>query len=424
VGRGLAGPVGSADGDGTTIAVPVLSLTHHGAHALSAMLAGADPDPLDLPAIPANEWKGRSDAARAFPWATEYSGTQGPPSAADRVFEFRAAASPTAFHLSTRLAAAPLSLPIVRRLIRSTPGAGPVHASEFFMSGLVRPTGVHADAPGAVVYDFLPDVRAQLLAVGRRSATIRTLREVREVLASAPATSSLLPPPAEPLTTASKPQVTRKSAPFLRVELIALHALSGSHLQRARLLRNALKWHDQRYAVPLAKVPPAGAALAPSNASGATEGAPPMSTTPQRAVEGERTVQPRVWGNLPPRNQNFTGRTELLDLLDQRLGEGTTTVLPEAIHGMGGVGKTQLAIEYAYRHQSEYDIVWWIPSERPGQIGQSLVELAKRLGLVTTSEANVAGPAVREALRAGRPYSRWLLIFDNADSPEQVEASP
>jgi tetratricopeptide (TPR) repeat protein len=145
-----------------------------------------------------------------------------------------------------------------------------------------------------------------------------------------------------------------------------------------------------------------------------------MSTTPQRTVEGERTAQPRVWGAIPPRNHRFTGRNELLVQLDQRLREGTTTVLPEAIHGMGGVGKTQLAIEYAYRHQSEYDIVWWIPAERPGQIGQSLVELAKRLGLVTTSEANVAGPAVREALREGRPYSRWLLIFDNADSPEQV----
>ncbi|WP_185124019.1 FxSxx-COOH system tetratricopeptide repeat protein [Streptomyces sp. TLI_185] len=416
----LTGQDDLAEADSNPIAVPVLSLTHHGAHVLSDILTGADGNPLDLPATPANEWKGRADAARAFPWAAEYSGTQGPPSAADRVFEFRAAASPTAFHLGTRLAAAPLSLPIVRRLIRSTPGAEPVHASEFFMSGLVRPTGVHADTPDAVAYDFLPDVRAQLLAQGRRSATIRTLREVREVLASAPLTASLLPPPAEPLTAASKPRVTRKSAPFLRVELMALNALSGSHLQRARLLRNALKWHDQRYAVPLAKVPPTGAALAPSTTSGVTEGAPPMSTTPQRALEGERTVQPRVWGNLPPRNQNFTGRTELLDLLGQRLQEGTTTVLPEAIHGMGGVGKTQLAIEYAYRHQSEYDIVWWIPSERPGQIGQSLVELARRLGLVTTTEANVAGPAVREALREGRPYARWLLIFDNADSPEQV----
>ncbi|MGJ5753032.1 tetratricopeptide repeat protein [Streptomyces puniciscabiei] len=415
-----AQPGTDPDGASPAVAVPVLSLRHHGARALSAVLGGPQPRALDLPATPANAWKGRPDAARSFPWATEFDDSAGPPSAVDRVFDFRAAASPTAFRLGTRLAAAPLTLPVVRRLIRSTPGAGPVHASEFFMSGLVQPTGVHLDAPGAVVYDFLPDTREQLLALGRRSATLRTLREVREVLASDPSAASLLPPPTEPLGKASQPRVTQKSAPFLRIELTALDALSGSHLQRARLLRHALKWHDQRYAVSLAKVPPAGAAIAPSAASGATEGAPPMSTTPQRTVEGERTVQPRVWGNLPPRNQNFTGRTELLDLLEQRLREGTTTVLPEAIHGMGGVGKTQLAIEYAYRHQSQYDIVWWIPSERPGQIGQSLVELAKRLGLVTTSEANIAGPAVREALREGRPYSRWLLIFDNADSPEQV----
>ncbi|GHB15930.1 cytochrome c [Streptomyces viridiviolaceus] len=414
-----AGTVGDSDDDDSPVVVPVLSLTHHGSRALADILTRAEPHRLDLPAMPANAWKGRPDAARAFPWAADFSD---PPTAIDRVFDFRAAASPTAFHLGTRLAAAPLSLPVVRRVIRSTPEAGPVHAAEFFMSGLVRPTGAHDDAPGTVVYDFLPDVREQLLALGRRSATIRTLRDVREVLASTRETGSLLPPPDEPLNKASPPHVTRKNAPFLRVELAALDALSVSHLQRAKLLRHALKWHDQRYAVPLAKVPPTGAPLTPPTTAGVTEGVPPMSTTPQHATAtgGERTVQPRVWGNLPPRNQNFTGRSELLDLLDQRLREGTTTVLPEAIHGMGGVGKTQLAIEYAYRHQSEYDIVWWIPSERPGQIGQSLVELAKRLGLVTTSEANIAGPAVREALREGRPYSRWLLIFDNADSPEQV----
>ncbi|MFG3080322.1 FxSxx-COOH system tetratricopeptide repeat protein [Streptomyces parvulus] len=418
-------PADEADGDGgddeddVRLAVPVLSLTHHGARALSDVLAGAPSQPLDLPVTWAHTWKGRPDAARVFPWEAEFPSVKGPPSAADRVFDFRAAASPVAFRLGTRLAAAPLTLPVVRRVIRSTHGAEPVHAAEFFMSGLVRPTGVHDDSAGAVVYEFLPDVREQLLAQGRRSATIRTLHDVRDVLASEPATASLLPPPDEASYKPAPPNVTRRNAPFLRIELKALDALSGSHIQRAKLLRHALKWHDQRYAVPLAKVPPAEAPLTTA-AAAASEGATPMSTTPQRTLEGERAVQPRVWGNLPPRNQNFTGRSELLDLLGQRLREGTTTVLPEAIHGMGGVGKTQLAIEYAYRHQSEYDIVWWIPSERPGQIGQSLVELAKRLGLVTTSEANIAGPAVREALREGRPYSRWLLIFDNADSPEQV----
>ncbi|MFF6787409.1 hypothetical protein, partial [Streptomyces sp. NPDC012510] len=79
-----------------------------------------------------------------------------------------------------------------------------------------------------------------------------------------------------------------------------------------------------------------------------------MATTLQLpSVESGQSTTPRVWGNIPPRNPNFTGRVDLLERLGERLAEGTTTVLPEAIHGMGGVGKTQLAIEYAYRHQSE-----------------------------------------------------------------------
>lgn len=407
-----------AEGGSARVVVPVLSLAHHGARALSAVLAGDEPRWLDMPAILAHRWKARPDSARALPWASEAPGSQSPGSAAGWISDFRAAASPTAFQLATRLAAAPLTLPVIRRLIDCTPGAGPVHAAELFLSGLVRATGIHDDAAAAVVYEFLPGARAQLLALGRRSATLRTLREVREVLAADPASASLLPPPSASLSDTAVPVVTSRNAGFLRVELQALIAVS--FLQRAGILRNALKWHDQRYAVRLAKGPPAVSDVTPSPPSAADEGAPRMSRTHQRTEEGERTAQPRIWGNLPPRNQNFTGRTELLDLLDQRLSEGTTTVLPEAIHGMGGVGKTQLAIEYAYRHQSEYDIVWWIPSERPGQIGQSLVELARRLGLTTSSEINVAGPAVREALREGHPYSRWMLIFDNADSPEQV----
>ncbi|MER8004557.1 FxSxx-COOH system tetratricopeptide repeat protein [Streptomyces sp. NPDC094149] len=419
-----AGAAGEADGEGEDAAegdppsiVPVLSLLQHGAKALSGVLTADEPLWRDLPALVAHRWKARPDSARAFPWADEFLVSQSPPTAASRVSDFRAAASPTAFQLATRLAAAPLSLPVIRALIHSTPGAEPVHASELFLGGLVRPTGVRDDAPEAVVYDFLPNAREQLLAVGRRSATIRTVREVRSVLANVPSSASLLPPPSASLCDPTVPSITSRNAYFHRVELSAMVAVS--FLGRAAVLRDALRWHDQRHAVRLNDLPPAAPDAIPYPRPVEDQGALRMTTTPQRPEEGVRTAQPRVW-SLPPRNQNFTGRTELLDLLDERLGEGTTTVLPEAIHGMGGVGKTQLAIEYAYRHQAEFDIIWWIPSERPGQIGQSLVELARRLGLTTSSEVNVAGPAVREALREGKPFSRWMLIFDNADSPEQV----
>jgi hypothetical protein len=132
---------------------------------------------------------------------------------------------------------------------------------------------------------------------------------------------------------------------------------------------------------------------------------------------------PAVWGNIPPRNPNFTGREGLLEELHQRLQrKGATAVLPHALHGMGGVGKSLLAVEYLYRRMAEYDVVWWIPAERTAQISLSLVELASRLGIRsdrTGSDVTSTVAAVLESLRTG-PYSNWLLVFDNAESPEAV----
>ncbi|MFC8668116.1 FxSxx-COOH system tetratricopeptide repeat protein [Streptomyces sp. NPDC057199] len=424
---------GDDQNEDEAILVPVLALTTRWATAWTRLVMGREPRWLDMSAVRAREWKRRPDAARALPWTDELPDPHSTLPAWERVSDFRAAASPTAFTLSTRLAASPLAHPLIREVVDRTPGAGPVHVSELLLSGLVRPSGVQGEGPADVAFSFAPDIREELLALGRRSDTARILHDVRALLAEGTGTASLLPPAAEPLDTLAMPRVNSRNIAFLRVELAALRAMSGRYAQRAALLAGVLGWHDRRYAVSLEKTLPISAGPTPSRPAPATaehganrmsrtvsEGASEMSTTSQRTVEGERTAQPRVWGNLPPRNPNFTGRMTLLELLDERLREGTTTVLPEAIHGMGGVGKTQLAIEYAYRHQSEYDIVWWIPAERPGQIGQALVQLAGRLGLETSTEANIAGPAVREALREGRPFSRWLLIFDNADNPEQV----
>jgi tetratricopeptide (TPR) repeat protein len=132
--------------------------------------------------------------------------------------------------------------------------------------------------------------------------------------------------------------------------------------------------------------------------------------------------QPAVWGNVPQRNKNFTGRAEILDQLRQGVSSAVTAVLPHALQGMGGVGKTAVAIEYAHMFRSEYELVWWIPADQPALVRSSLAALAEPLGLQSAAAAGIeaAAAAVLNALRRGEPYARWLLIFDNADQPEEI----
>lgn len=139
---------------------------------------------------------------------------------------------------------------------------------------------------------------------------------------------------------------------------------------------------------------------------------------------------PAIWGNVPQRNKNFTGRIELLDRLWQDKTSTVTGVLPtelgeslpQALQGLGGVGKTALAIEYAHRYRAHYELVWWIPSDQPALVRASLAGLADRLGLEAAAATGIEGAAaaVLDALRRGDPYGRWLLIFDNADQPEEL----
>jgi hypothetical protein len=72
---------------------------------------------------------------------------------------------------------------------------------------------------------------------------------------------------------------------------------------------------------------------------------------------------PSVW-NLPyPRNPNFTGREETLSQLHQALNSGQPAALTQAVTGLGGIGKTQTALEYAYRYAADYEMIWWLRAE-------------------------------------------------------------
>ncbi|MGC9537788.1 FxSxx-COOH system tetratricopeptide repeat protein [Streptomyces sp. UG1] len=407
--------------------------------------------------------------------------------AAAMVRRFRATASPGAYALAQRLAAAPLNLPVMRLLQQALPGTQFWNLAEIVLLGLVRRTDETADVEDAhrVSFDFEEGVREELLAQGSRTETIRALRQIQQHLGPrleelwGEGGRALVAPEGEP----ADPPMTDQTRPFVAHLYTALCAVSGPYLARAnhlgRLLQrtgpgpgrkatasygaptpgykrpsgysstemrsklentpsDALHYGPRKDQSPNGANTPRSAGtspLAPSSAvvppsQPTTSPAPPSARPRQGGIPvsaglsvapGQRSPHdpPRIWGNVPQRNRNFTGREMLLERLQERLSSGVTAVLPEALHGMGGVGKSQIAIEYVYRRSRDYRLIWWIPSEQENQIVQSLIELGEQMGLQAGSEMS-AVPAVLDALRRGEPYSNWLLVFDNAENPKEV----
>ena len=123
-----------------------------------------------------------------------------------------------------------------------------------------------------------------------------------------------------------------------------------------------------------------------------------------------------MW-TIPARVRGFTGRAELLAELEAALRSGGPTVV-QAVTGMGGIGKTTAAIEYAHRHHDEFDIAWWVPAENPALIPERLAELALALDLTTATTP--AGVGVARLLGELARRDRWLLVFDNAEDPRAL----
>jgi TIR domain/NB-ARC domain len=124
---------------------------------------------------------------------------------------------------------------------------------------------------------------------------------------------------------------------------------------------------------------------------------------------------PQVW-KVPARNPNFTGRGEELAEVRTALAGGSTVTV-QSLRGMGGVGKSQLATEFAYAQLGDYDLVFWIAAEETATIPDQFAVLAGQLGLDPPSDPEVLLEQVHDRLRS---VPGWLLIFDNADAAESI----
>ena len=124
---------------------------------------------------------------------------------------------------------------------------------------------------------------------------------------------------------------------------------------------------------------------------------------------------PRV-RKVPARNPNFTGRGGEMAAVAAGLAAGPRVTV-ESVHGLGGVGKTALAAEYAYAHAGDYDLVWWLTADEPTLIADQFAALAAGLGLEPDPDRDAVRAQVHEALRQA---GDWLLIFDNADTVDGI----
>ncbi len=142
----------------------------------------------------------------------------------------------------------------------------------------------------------------------------------------------------------------------------------------------------------------------------------------RQLLEASLTALSPYWLVPLPRNPFFTGREEILEALHTQLHVEQVIALTQsyALRGLGGIGKTQIALEYTYRHALEYSAIFWIDAETIEHVMSSLLRIAELLQLPERQEADQQ-LGVAAVLRWLSTHSQWLLIWDNVEDLELLQ---
>jgi hypothetical protein len=438
-----------------SVPVPVLELAPRWIRPWANLVAGVGSTPARFMVLPARPFASKATAVAGGDGGDTVSAVDELPDAETLLARFRDFASVEALELVEALAAAPLTLSVMR-LVQQTlvPHARSSALAEVFLGGLLQERGrtLTSGAPkfgspktarftAEEEYDFLPGVRDRLLEGSSWHVQLSVLDQVAQFLAQRLGSPNDFR--AFLVGEESSVEILSASRPFARIALSVLARFGGRYREAVRrlsrlpqfqgLLGNLLEGEGYlhmpdpptRGIVPSVETrsddaeggPMTAVSTATSVQPGGREKSPGVLSTPRGYVPAER----RLFGAVPFRNPHFTGREQLLERLHSMLRAGASqmAILPHALHGMGGVGKTQLAIEYCWRYAAEYDLVWWVRAESPTSMRSGLADLAEAMDL-PGADINKKVLNVIDVLQQRDRFFRWLLIFDNANTPEEV----
>ena len=180
------------------------------------------------------------------------------------------------------------------------------------------------------------------------------------------------------------------------------------------------------------------AATAKGTAGSATAGFQMIPSLTDFSIEKTDPKLPCVVMPLS-RNRHFFGRTVVMDTLHKaffpnadsvQFGEPVPHLKTFALCGPGGMGKTQIAVEFLYRHKADFDAIFWVNADEPSKLAQNFNHIAITLGLIAEDSMEARDHALTRDLVLGwlskprKSYKQlektieeasWLLVFDNAD---------
>ena len=242
----------------------------------------------------------------------------------------------------------------------------------------------------------------------------RWMQALQQIIAKAPASIIFLGPHGlsrwqEPEIEACIDQNVQRGTPVVPVPLPGLPDDA-----EILLFLKRFSWVDLRKGSPPEELDRLAHAV---RAKGVTPSPTQLSGPPVRALRLH---------NLPflPLGDLLKGRDEELQRLIANLqSSARATAITQAIHGLGGIGKTRLAVEYAWRSGDQYDAAFFVVADSPEVLRLGMANLA-RPGLLALPvfETGAEAKIIEAVLVWLREHSRWLLILDNIDTEEAAKA--